>query len=125
MRLETRQLSIRYTIFKYILQWIVKVREMSEERYPKLCLQKLIEIAQLCPNYENNWVIQIIFFFSAANHEADWLELNTSAFDTDAILSDYASSLHVEDLTAREIYHPVSTYVLTCHLPYCKIQLHT
>ena len=58
VRLELGLIPIAVSIFKQVLNWIIKVLNMHDDRYPKICfLKQLTLISKAHPKY--NWISQI------------------------------------------------------------------
>lgn len=61
VRLETGVPRVGLQIFKELLSWIAKVKEMGDGRYPKICLQRLLNLYERFPSCDSrfNWARQL------------------------------------------------------------------
>ena len=74
LRLETGNSPIALVVFKLTLKWIIKLINMENFRYPKICFLKLKDLAQRFPtnNDKYNWISQInTNFFKKINIDID------------------------------------------------------
>lgn len=76
IRLEVGASQISTMIFEFILKYIKKMQNMSEERYPKKCFLKMISIKRQSSGNENctkfSWLNQVEKFFEITGMGADW-----------------------------------------------------
>ena len=66
---------------------------MDSSRYPKICLQRLIELYVNDPNNANNWVYQIKGFFVNEHFEHVLTVLETEPLDVEFYLTNYRNFL--------------------------------
>lgn len=111
IRLETGRVKYAFNIFKMTLNWLLKILNMSDERYPKLCFkQQLLLIGSSDKKY--NWVAQVKEIFTSINHLDLWNNLNarTLKLNTKKLLSDYYNRLYNLDVSFSERCHFLSFY---------------
>ena len=64
IRLETGRVQLALQIFKATLNYLIKILAMHEDRYPLICLKKLIEIDKKGNSpCKYNWVTQVKEYF--------------------------------------------------------------
>lgn len=66
LRLEIGRCPLKFFVFKAILQWICRILEMDDSRYPKLCFLELCKLRDRHSSYTDNWVCEIKHFFSSS-----------------------------------------------------------
>ena len=98
LRIETGIPSIRYTIFKFTIDWLIKTLGADDTRYPKLCLLRLIELSRLFPNDQYNWVNQIKHFFTTINREDIWLDFSQLQANRSSLLQNYRLYLYNNEI---------------------------
>ena len=59
LRLETAIKPLRVRIVKQILLFLIKILRMSDDRYPKMCYNALVQQAQTCESNKFNWLAQV------------------------------------------------------------------
>lgn len=81
VRLETGERHIAVDVFKVVIAWIIRVLEMTDERYPKICFLRLAALfkANRVKNYKYNWVTLICdTFFKPIGKERFLADPNVS-----------------------------------------------
>ena len=79
LRLELGLPHIAVGIFKQVLNWIIKLLHMPDNRYPKICFLKQLTLANKdCKIIKYNWVLQIKkTFFEPIGEAGMWDNLNS------------------------------------------------
>jgi exonuclease III len=79
LRLETGRLKLGHLIFRRVVNWLQKVLNMPEGRYPKVCFNKLIEIDRagevnegITNTLKLNWIYGVRENFRLAGMESFW-----------------------------------------------------
>lgn len=78
VRLETGRYKLKVLLLKRILNWWVKLSNMSEERLPRLCFNRLIEIDKIRTKheYDFNWVTQVRSIFESLGCREEFLSIS-------------------------------------------------
>lgn len=100
IRLETGRLTLAVRVFTQILNWIGKLYEMSDERIPKICFNRLKELAvtSTLPD-KYNWCLQVKQFFTDAGLLNIWdsLSLSTLQENRTTLIANYKRFLYEKD----------------------------
>lgn len=110
LRLEIGRCPLKVFIFKAILQWIRRLSEMDNSRYPKLCFLELCKLRDRHSSYANNWVCEIKHFFSMSDSIDSWLSIGVSVPDSLEILNRYSRSMRLHDRLCATASHSLVLY---------------
>ena len=102
LRLEVGAPHIRILIFKQLINWTVKILDIQDFRYPKICFLKQKAISQFAANdTKYNWMNQIKqIFFKPINEDLIWDSLTSDLLKDKKtyLLNAYSNYLYNEDL---------------------------
>ena len=101
--------SMQVTIFRVLLNFIKRILEMQEERIPKICLKKLIELA----NRTYNWVNQIKKYFLEKIGKIDLfnnLTLESFLKEKENLIKEFESYSKKEDILSIETSTSLTVY---------------
>lgn len=80
VRMETNSSHLLVRIFKLILNWIEKILEMSQERYPRISFERLRNLSmRKSTNLKFNWASQIDIMFERLGGKEDWHQLTLNS----------------------------------------------
>ena len=102
IRIDLDRPHIALKIFRITLKWLKKVSNMHDDRFPKVCLKKLLNNISSINNISKyNWLSQLNnTFFSVINEIIPWNNFETffSLLDIDAICKKYERILRFRDI---------------------------
>ncbi|XP_028982198.1 uncharacterized protein LOC114841397 [Diachasma alloeum] len=101
MRLEMNILHVEYQLLVLALAWIIKVLEMGEERLPRRCLLRQIQLMMTTEiPVKYNWTSQVNEMLKKINYEYLWSSVDPVAWSLarDGVLADYSQFLRDRDL---------------------------
>lgn len=105
LRLEFGIVKLAHLVLKQMLRWWLKLLSMSEERFPKICFNQLVQTDQLARNIEKyNWAsllrVKLVGLGFGEVWEAQSCELLKNKMDE--ILSSYECQLIEQDYDRLE-----------------------
>lgn len=137
IRLETNTQNISVKVLNQALNWMSHIMEMPNNRYPKQCLDTLLELAPTA-TIKNNWVLQVRQILASFNQD-DTVSSQQNYFvrksEINKITARYSQHLKNLDLqstsvssycpTYKHLYNNNTTYqtYLTMNLPYPQTRL--
>lgn len=137
-RLEANRMRLSHVILKSVLNWIEKIMNMPEYRYPRLCCEKIFKLANQNPqiNHKYNWALQIesmIKDLKIAKNE-NCLDVNFLVSKKKNILEEFEFQLReldwerLQKSTSLQIYPYITTkeqkhYYLNLGLSLSTIQI--
>ena len=105
---------MQVTIFRVLLNFIQRILEMQEERIPKICLKKLIELANSNKsNSTYNWVNQIKKYFLEKIGKIDLfnnLTLESFMKEKESLIKEFESYNKKEDILSIETSTSLTIY---------------
>lgn len=105
IRLECNLNHISVKALEFIFNWIIKLLQMKSDRYPRICLNKLISIKDI-KRYPKkfNWVAILDELFVSLNFCNLWDNLNLDIWKENAplITKKYAEQRRLQDLQSYE-----------------------
>lgn len=103
IRAEANVEKLETRVIARALIWLLKIGNMPKTRYPKLCLDKLIELDKSrMNNIKHNWVTQLKLILGTANNQAllyEDLSLAETKIKAATILADLRIKLINDDLS--------------------------
>lgn len=83
---ESRRIHLSFTILKSLLKWIEKISNMSDNRYPKICCQKIFNLTKprekISQRY--NWALQVESLIRNSGYDKDVDILNVGVLLAEA-----------------------------------------
>lgn len=101
VRIETGCTPLSVHIFKRILNWLIKILEMDDERYPELCFNKLYKLVNYDSKY--NWALQIRQIFHLCEREVLWNNLDASSLKENKFLLVEQYTRHLKAADQRRL----------------------
>lgn len=118
VRLEAGRVSISYFVLKSTLRWLEKINNMPENRYPRVCCNRIFKLAKLKGKsiLKYNWALQIESMLDEVDSikNVNVLDVNILVGNTRKIIEAYELSLRAKD---RERLEGSSSLQIYPHLP--------
>ena len=103
VRAETGRNHIKLDILKALINYLIKILKMPNNRYPKICFETLKNLAVTHPDSKKyNWFLQVSDMLSFTNinlHSDNDTLLNTLLLNKANILTSLKNQLHISDVT--------------------------
>lgn len=98
-RTELGITKIAYWVIKQTLKWWLRLLQMPDDRYPKICYNSLKEKHDRCPNRKYNWVTQLQAILQTADKLWLWEAQDPEVLkeEIESILEFYKHKCIIED----------------------------
>lgn len=101
IRVEAGRVKLSHVVLKSTLRWLGKIKNMADNRYPRMCCNKIFKLAKQCKKSNNkyNWVLQIISIVEDVplTRNLNMLDMDVLIEKTNSILEHYELYLRVKD----------------------------
>lgn len=115
VRLETGRKRLEVRVFKLILTMMERILQMSDERYPKICFNRLRDTKFLPDlNEKYNWGKQVFKFFESIGEVNAWKTISFEYILKNKLKLIKAFETYVHEEDKKRLYNSQSLQILPC-----------